>query len=378
MINQRRALFLTMAVFALEPVPFGAWLALIPHVKDALGLDKAQLALALLGMPAALFPALTVASRLVVRFGPRRLLTVGLAAQLVLVTLPLLAFNQITLFLALAGLGICVAFLQVGLNVYAGRFEKETGRVVMSRCHGFWALGLTFGSAVVVVLAAWPPLWAIALPTLIATALGIWCALRLPRLGAEGVTTPPPRRRLSAIPTALFLIAIYALASSMTEGAMADWGAVYLAERLPAGSDRAGIAVTLFAGFLALGRFMGDAAKVWLGVVALARVTIGCAMAGVLCLILPLPLAFAYVGFALAGLGASVGYPLAVSAVAALDDTYEGANIAALSMLTVIGFLVGPPVIGLLAEAFSLRLALCALLPGLILGFMLARRLRQG
>ena len=152
MLLSRRTLFILFAVFALEPVPFGAWLALIPHVKDSLGLDKSQLALALLGTPIAVMPSLALASRLVLRFGPRRLLTAVLLAQMLCVFLPLIAINQLTLFLALACLGFCVAILQVGLNVYAGRFEKETGRVVMNRCHGFWALGLTLGSFIVVTL----------------------------------------------------------------------------------------------------------------------------------------------------------------------------------------------------------------------------------
>ncbi|WP_342077709.1 MFS transporter [Yoonia sp. SS1-5] len=378
MADTRRNILLIMAVFALEPVPFGAWLALIPYVKETLGLDKAQLALALLGMPIALIPSLSLASRLVVRIGPRRLLAAGFAVQAVLVFLPLLAFNQLTLFLALACFGVFVAILQVALNVYAGQFEKQTGRIIMNRCHGFWALGLTAGSFVIVLTAGLPPIVALALPTFLSAALGIWCAFGLIRLAAEQHGKPPARRSLAAMPAALFIIAAYALASSMTEGAMADWAAIYLAERLPDGAGRAGIAVTIFAGFLAAGRFVGDAAKVRFGVVALARATVACAIAGLLLLILPLPLSFAYLGFALTGLGASVGYPLAVSAVAALDDTYEGANIATLSMITVIGFLVGPPLIGFLADTFSLRVGLAALLPGLCVGFVLASYLAVG
>lgn len=74
MIDSRRTVSFTMLVFMLEPIPFGAWLALLPYVKEHLGLDKAQLALALLGMPLAVIPALNIASRAVVTYGPRRLL----------------------------------------------------------------------------------------------------------------------------------------------------------------------------------------------------------------------------------------------------------------------------------------------------------------
>ena len=71
-----------------------------------------------------------------------------------------------------------------------------------------------------------------------------------------------------------------------------------------------------------------------------------------------------------------MGFPIGVSAAAGLDDIYEGPNIAILSTVTMIGFLVGPPMIGTLAEVFSLRVALAALLPGLIAGFFLAKSLK--
>ena len=159
---------------------------------------------------------------------------------------------------------------------------------------------------------------------------------------------------------------------------MADWAAVYLAERLGdlTVTERAGVAVTIFAAFMAGGRFLGDWLKARLGAVTLARLTVAAAMAGVLVLVLPLPLGMAYVGFALVGFGVSAGYPLGVSAIAALDDRYESANIAMMATVALGGFLVGPPVIGGIAEVASLSWGLAALLPGLALSILLSRWLR--
>lgn len=157
---------------------------------------------------------------------------------------------------------------------------------------------------------------------------------------------------------------------------MSDWAAIYLAERLPDGATHAGIAVSIFAGCLAAGRFLGDWGKIRLGVVTLARFALGLAVVGLLVLIVPLPLWTSYFGFALIGLGVSVGFPLGVSAAAGLDDTHEGPNIAIVSTVTMLGFLVGPPLIGTLAEAFTLRMGLAALLPGLLVGIFLARALK--
>ncbi len=378
MSPERRTLLLTMLVFALQPLPFGAWLALIPHVKEQLMLNKAQLAVALLGMPLGVAPGLQVAGWLTGRFGPRRVLAASYPILAAVICLPLLATSLWSLFAALVATGCVFALSQVGLNVYAGRLEKQRGIVVMSRCHGFWALGVMTGSLLLASLAALPPIAAMGLIAVPSAALGVWAALSLVRLAGQEGGSAPPRRALRDIPNRLWLIAVCTLAVSMTEGAMSDWAAVYLAERLPEGAERAGIAVSIFAGCLAAGRFAGDAGKVWLGVVLLARLAIVLAIIGLALLIVPLPLWTSYLGFALVGLGVSVGFPLGVSAAAGIDDSYEGPNIAIVSTVTMLGFLVGPPMIGSLAELFSLRMGLTALLPGLVLGIWLCRALRRG
>jgi MFS family permease len=181
---------------------------------------------------------------------------------------------------------------------------------------------------------------------------------------------------LAQIPTRLYAIAAFAFSISMTEGAMADWAAIYLAERLPVAATYAGIAVTLYSTSLAVGRFAGDSLKRRLGAVGLARMTIGMAIVGLFALVLPLPISFAYIGFVLIGLGASVGFLLGLSAVAALDDTYEAQNIALVSMLVICGFLIGPPLIGGIAEITSMRVGLSVLIPGLVLSWVLAVKLQ--
>jgi predicted MFS family arabinose efflux permease len=376
MTGTHKTVLLTMAVFALEPLPFGAWLALIPFVKEQLALNKAQLAIALLGMPIGVIPSLQVAGWLMTGVGPPRGRAAAFPAQALVICLPLLATGLISLFLALVATGCIVAMLQVGLNVYAGRLEKQHQVTVMSRCHGFWALGVMVGSLLMAVMADAPPLLAVAYISVPSAALGVWAALSLERLTGQEGGTSAKRRPLAALPPRLALIALCTLAASMTEGAMSDWAAIYLAERLPDGATHAGSAVSIFAGCLAAGRFLGDWGKIRLGVVTLARFALGLAVVGLLVLIVPLPLWTSYIGFALTGLGVSVGFPLGVSAAAGLDDTHEGANIAIVSTVTMLGFLVGPPLIGTLAEAFTLRTGLAALLPGLLAGIFLARALK--
>ena len=376
--DTRRTVLLTLAVFGLQPIVFGTWLALIPAVQAKLGLDKAELALALLGQPAALVVTLQVASRLIPRIGPRRLLALFFPLQTLALVLPLLAGGQGQLFAALAVFGVAMAFLQVCLNVYAGRLEKALGLSVMNRAHGLWALGLMAGPICAAVLGSigMGGVATILVVGALTALAGSAAALALPHLGALPGAPSPPRRGVFALPPALLAISIFALSVSMLEGAMSDWAAIYLAERMGEGARLAGLGVSVYAGCLAAGRLAGDAARGWLGPVALARGSVGVAIIGLLCLVLPLPLWAAFAGFALIGLGASVGFPLGVSAAAALDDRYEAPNIAIMSTVAISGFLIGPPLIGFLAEAYGLRVGLAALLPGLALSILLAGALR--
>ena len=373
MDQTRRTILLTFLVFALEPLPFGAWLAQIPDVKEAIGLSKAELAIALIGLPIGVLPALQFAGAILSRFGPRRLLAVAFPAHAAVVCLPLLAFSQLSLFVALVIYGALIAVFLTALNVYAGRLEKQRGVVIMNRAHGFWAVGVMVGSVIVPVLTS-PPPFAVALIVGVPVGLaGCWCALKLERLvGDEPGRRVIPRRRFRTLPVRLAFISVATLAASMTEGAMADWSAVYLAERLPPEATHAGLAVTIYSAFLAFGRFTGDAAKRLVGTVPLARAAMGFALVGITCLVLPLPLVWAYVGFASVGLGVSVGFPIGVSAAAGLDDSHEGENIAILSSVTTIGFLVGPPLIGLVADSAGLNIGLAVLIPVLLLGIACA------
>ena len=362
-----------MALFMLQPMAFGAWLAMIPYIKVSLGLSKGDLALALLGLPIALIPTLQLASRVVARIGPRKTFAILLPIQTGVVLLPFLMSGIVGLFVTLALFGAVVAFLEVALNTYAGRLEKSANLTIMSRCHGFWALGVMIGSLLATALFGLGPILAVFLVCAVSGGTGIWAGLSLPRLKGENDSASVKPQKLREMPKALFLISMFVFAVTLAEGAMSDWAAVYLAERWGSGPEDAGIAVSIFAGFLAAGRFAGDFLKRKLGARGVARLTVGLATVGVVCLTIPSGVPAIFIGFALVGLGVSIGFPLGISAAAGLDDTHEAQNIATMAMIAMSGFLVGPPFIGFVAEAISLRVALLVLFPGLFVAFWLTR-----
>ena len=375
-LQSRRATLLIMAIFAAQPLAMGGWFALIPVVQENLGLSKSELALALIGMPIALVPALNIAARILPKFGPRRLLWTFFPLHALAFVTPALASSGPQLFGALFLAGASMAFIEVSMNVYAGRAEKQMGVLIMNRCHGFWALGIMTGSAFVAAMAGLSPVLLLIILGAASTLAGVSAAIALPRLGDSDTSETLPRRSLASLPPALLLIAVFMFLITLVEGTMADWAAIYMAERLNDPTASAGIAVTVFSGFMAGGRFLGDWFKARMGGVALARMTVTLAFVGLLMLVLPLPIWLVLPAFALVGFGVATGFPLGVSALAALDDRYEAPNIAIAATVAMGGFLIGPPMIGFVSEAFSIRWGFATLLPGLVIALWLTRWLR--
>jgi MFS family permease len=366
-----------MALFALQPVAIGGWLTLIPHVQGKLDLSKSELAISLLGLSVALILALQIAGRLVDRVGPRRVFMVVFPIQAVAILSPLCATGQASLFLALMTVGGTSAFLQVCLNVYAGRLEIAHGVFIMNRCHGFWSLGLGLGSLIVALFSSLTsPLVALAATSWTSALLGVVAAFSLPRIQGEKPAVTK-RRTLGQVPRQVLMIAAMLFPVTMAEGAMADWAAIYMAEILPSGATHAGLAVTLYAGAVTVGRFLGDRLKNRMGAMALAKATLLTAIAGLVLLALPIPPLLGLLGFAIVGLGVSVAFPLGVSAAAPIQREYEASNIALISTIAITGFLIGPPMIGFLADAIHLRAGLAALIPALCASFWLANSLNH-
>jgi MFS family permease len=183
------------------------------------------------------------------------------------------------------------------------------------------------------------------------------------------------KQRLGLPSVALLGICLFVFGITLTEGAMADWSAIYMRDVLAVDAATAGLGYSVFALLVAAGRFSGDRLKARFGASALAR---GCGLLGLVgaALLLVAPnIAVALIGFATIGVGVSVGFPLAVSAVAGLPGS-SARSVAVLSFVALLGFLVGPVVIGVVAEHVGLRVGLAALLPVLLLSLLLSGRLR--
>ncbi|WP_233280518.1 MFS transporter [Devosia rhizoryzae] len=368
---------LVMLVFFLQPIAFGSWLPRIPEVQAALGLGPAALALALLGLPCGTLITLPFAGPLVGRIGARTAIIAGFILYSLAVGLPVLAPDPILLFVALMLAGSAISFVELGLNVQADLVEKASGKLIMNTAHGCWSLGIMAGSLIGSGFAAIDLAPAIAVPLVafLVLPLALLTGYALPKLSDAPHSGEEKRSAWSLPSPALVGICLFVFGITMTEGAMADWSAIFLRDALDAEGGFVGLGYSVFAFMVAAGRFGGDTLKRRLGGVATARLCGALAVVGGIVLYLAPSVEVALLGFGIIGVGVSVGFPLAVTAAAGLGDRAASANVAVLSFVALTGFLIGPPLIGFIAEHSGIRFGIACVIPVLLISLFLSGRL---
>jgi MFS family permease len=154
------------------------------------------------------------------------------------------------------------------------------------------------------------------------------------------------------------------------EGAGIDWSAIYMRDLFQATPFWAGFAVAVVAGSQAVARFFADGFVDRFGPILVARTLLGILGAGVLLAFLALSNWSAYLGFAMIGIGSSALFPLAMSAAAQQTDRPAAINVAALAQFSFTAFLLGPPLLGLIAEHFGIQWTFGVGLPLVLLGLV--------
>jgi MFS family permease len=369
---------LVMLVFFLQPVAFGSWLPRIPEVQASMGLGPAALALALLGMPVGTLLTLPFAGPLVGKIGARTAIFTGFIFYSIAASLPVLAPNPVLLFISLMLAGSAISFVELGLNVQADLVEKSTGKLIMNTSHGCWSLGIMAGSLVGSGFAGLglAPGFAVPLLAAIVLPIALLAANALPVLH-DAAPVGETQRSAWALPSpALIGICLFVFGITMTEGAMADWSAIFLRDALNAEGGMVGLGYSFFAFMVAAGRFGGDTLKRRFGGVGTAQICGALAVTGAVLLFFAPSVPLALVGFGVIGVGVSVGFPLAVTAAAGIGDRAASANVAVLSFVALTGFLIGPPMIGFVAEHWGIRVGVACVIPMLVVSLLLTGRLR--
>lgn len=364
-------------VFASDSILFGSWVAHIPYVKTKLGLSDSELGLLLFAMPAGLLLMNPITGWIIARLGEARTCFWSAVGITVSICIPLNAPNPAVLAVGLFLLGLNAALINVAMNTAATNLERARGIVIMSSCHGMWSLGGLLGSGIagaVIALHVSPPVHVMVMAGLV---LLLTVALQptLAKIPSSSQTDSGQKTGSSFVrPNRdLLLMILIGLALAMGEGAAFDWSAVYLRETLGASSQVAALGFASFSLTMTGFRFLGDAiipkigAKRWLQVGGVLG-----ALGLLFAIALPYP-PTALLGFALLGVGCSLGAPILYAAALRVPGIPPAAGLATFATFSFIGFLAGPPIIGFVAEGFGLYYGLGLVAVMLLLSAGLSR-----
>ncbi|HYJ72754.1 MAG TPA: MFS transporter [Actinomycetota bacterium] len=392
----RRAALATALVFATNGFLLGSWVARLPATRDRLGASAAELGLVLLAPGIGSLLSMPFSGRWCRRFGSRLVVAATtVAASSVLAALAVVP-NLVALGAALLVWGAFYGSWDVAMNVHGSAVEQRAGREWMPRYHACWSVGGIAGAGLGALAAhAGTPLVLHFAAVAVACTLLVMVALRsfvedraqgaeATPAGEPGASQPPDPvpgppegetsrtrdlappavhnpRRSRVLTGRLLLVGVVTLCATTLEGAAADWLALFLTDERGATASLAAFGYAVFAVAMAAGRFSGTAVAERLGRDGAVRVGGLVSFAGVLLTVLGPGLAAAYAGAALWALGVCLVFPAAVSAGGEAPDRPADA-IAAVTTIGYGGFLLGPPLIGLLADRVGLGRALLVLL----------------
>ncbi|MCU1238354.1 MAG: major facilitator superfamily 1 [Candidatus Solibacter sp.] len=355
---RRRAFWTTMACFLVHGLVVSTWVSRIASVKSALGLSDGALGLALLGTAIGSVTAIPICGGIVARYGSRR--TAQWTAAGFCMSLVAIAFARDGqgLFAALLLYGAMAGANDVAMNAHAVATEKLLGTPTISRFHSMFSIGGIAGASLGAAIAGRGLSPAVHLVGASAVILLFTMAATRGLVDTRNGAGHAARASLRRIPRALIALSAIGFCIFLSEGAIADWTAVYLKQILGAGEGLAPVGYAVFSAAMAVFRLTGDAITLRLGRARVIRYGGSLAAAGLtFALLVPSPY-WAMAGFAAAGAGFSSIIPLVFAAGGRIQGISEGAGVATVSGLGYLGFLVGPPAIGFLSEWTSLRVGL--------------------
>ncbi|MEV6847913.1 MFS transporter [Actinoplanes sp. NPDC051411] len=379
--RRRTALLLLFFVPGLE---LASWVSRTPAVRDLLHASTAEMGLVLFGLSAGSMTGVLISGALITRFGTRRVITVGVGS--VLAGLPLVGigawFAQSVLVAAgLLLIGLGVGGSEVAINIEGADVERITGRAVLPTLHGFYSLGTVLGAALGLLLAAagFPVVWHM----IGIAAVSVPAAVVAVRWMGPGIDRDPSpvdgaaKGRRVWRDSRLLLLGVVILALALAEGSANDWLPLIMVDGHGL-APALGSAVYLgFVAAMAAGRFAGGWFLARFGRAAILGGSAVVGGAGLAVVVAADNNLVAGAAVVLWGLGAALGFPVALSAAA---DSGPGstARVSLVASIGYVAFLAGPPALGLLGNHYGLRGAMVLVLAFLAVAAAVTPALRAG
>lgn len=370
----RHARLAVANLFVVNAIVLGSIVPWLPEIKADIGLSNTALGSAIAIGPIAGILFGTAVAGLIGRWGSRRAASIGAVVQLLGLPIIALAPSWWVLAAGVLIVGGTDTLTDAAMNAHGLRVQRRYGRTIIASFHAVWSSGAVIGGLVgSAALAAGVPrvVHLGGMAALLAVLVLVGFSFLLP--GADHQERPEEEARvlddgtqdrqgvlqaLRVAPAILLGLGVMLTAAGMVEDGAATWAALHLRESVGASAFVAGMGFVATQSSMVVGRATGDRLVDRFGARTVATSgSLLASVAMVLAALGPVPW-MVVVGFGLAGLGVATLFPLGLSAAGEIPGVRSGDGIAIVSLLARTGFLVGPPLIGVVADATSLRLAL--------------------
>jgi MFS family permease len=341
--------------FFCQGICFASWASRIPDIKTSLHLSEAALGSILLALPVGQILTMFFSGRAVTRFGSKTVLRIAAACYAVALTNIGLATKPWHLALCLFFFGVCGNMCNISVNTQGINAENLYGRTIMSSFHGVWSVsgftGALIGALMMQLqLTPYIHFWIIAAFVIVAELFAAKYLLYTATSKAAGSI-----RNIQKPEKLLIKLGIIGFCCLSCEGCMFDWSGVYFKDVVKAQGYYVSLGYAAFMITMAIGRFAGDKLAEKFSrkkMVQVSGVLIFCGM--MLAVLLP-QIITATIGFLLVGFGVSSIVPLLYSTAGKASKAPSGIAIATVSSIAFLGFVMGPPFIGYIAELAGLQ-----------------------
>ena len=375
-INRRNAVY---AVFFLSGVATATYLARLPVLRDNLELSTLQVGFFLLGWASGAVVGLTFSSHIIARFGERRTIRAMLSMAFLamgtvgFVTVWFPSFALAFAIVLVFGFGMSVT--DVAMNVEGALVEHAVAKPIMPWFHAFFSAGTVAGAGVaaLVSLVGLGVDGHFGIGALLSGPLGWWVARYLGESSPASPSMPEEPRTRAGLAVWLeprtLAVGLVGLGMAFAEGSANDWLPLAMVDDRGFSNAQAALWFMLFTGSMTVGRILGVSLLERFGRVRILQGSSLAAITGLLVLILVDSLPAAIVAVIAWGLGSALGFPVAMSAAA--DDPVKGpARVSVVATIAYGAFLVGPPLIGGLAEQVGVLNALSIVAVVVAVGFL--------
>ncbi|WP_347977440.1 MFS transporter [Microbacterium sp. ProA8] len=364
LVGWRTAIF---TIFFVTGLGFASWASRLPAVKNDLGITDLEIGVLLFVSGAASIVGLSLANVIVVRWGARR----GMIATIIAFSLGVIVVGLGVQFfqsyaitaVGLGLMGIGMSATDVMMNVEAAAVEQAFERTLMPLFHAFFSIGTVVGAGIGVAMAAWNigvawHLWGIGVLVLAAGLLSLRAVPTREIVHDDPATTTTRRERFAEVLSVwrdprTYAIGAIMLGMAFAEGSANDWLAIAVVDGHGQTEAVGAVALTVFSVAMTVFRILGGPLVDRIGRVWTLRILAVMAAIGLVMFILAPSLPIAFIGVALWGAGASLGFPLGMSA-AADDPAKAAASVSAAATIGYLAFLCGPPILGWISHEIGI------------------------